>query len=131
MRMGPGKMWWCLLVLLVSGKLGETDGSPTGVSGGFVLGAQWFVKNQNEGANGQYLTTEYKDKVVKVGFEKVSDKVSVIGLHDCCIIFNLAGLSQLPDWTKQLCDDNRDHNIRSSGRGRNGLQSLCQLCEVG
>ena len=115
----------------MSGKLGETDGSPTGVSGGFVLGAQWFVKNQNEGAKGQYLTTEYKDKVVKVGFEKVSDKVSVMGLHDCCIIFNLVGLSQLPDWTKQLCNDNRDHSIRSNGRDRNDLQSLCRLCEVG
>lgn len=77
------------MMLFVSGELRVTDGSPTGVSGGFVLGAQWFVKNQNEGTSGQYLTKEYKDKVVKIGFEKVADKVSatgfmIVGLYSSC-----------------------------------------------
>jgi hypothetical protein len=66
--------WWWMLVLGWTTVM-KANASPTGVSGGFVLGAQWFVKNQNEGTSGQYLTTDYKDKVVKVGFEKVADKV--------------------------------------------------------
>lgn len=75
MSMGLGKLWFGLLMILGSEMLREVEGSPTGRSGGFVLGAQWFVKNQNEGANGQYLTTDYKEKVVKLGFERVADKV--------------------------------------------------------
>jgi hypothetical protein len=67
------RVLWVLFLILAP--LLYTEGSPTGVSGGFVLGAQWFAKNQNEGVSGQYLTTDYKEKVVRLGFEKVAEKV--------------------------------------------------------
>ena len=55
-----GMLWVVLMCLM---PLMEIEATPTGTSGGFVLGAQWFVRNQNEGVSGQYLTTDYKEKV--------------------------------------------------------------------
>ena len=56
------RLLWVLALAWVP--LLHTEATPTGVSGGFVLGAQWFAKNQNEGVSGQYLTTDYKEKEI-------------------------------------------------------------------